>query len=150
MRWLILTMICISTLNASAMSFLDKEHSKKLAKEAKATRSKSAQSHIEAPCSLSPLQLFQSPIQPGGKYMLSGNLVNLLVLCLGEKHPLVRKITKGMSLVDRYAEVLLESDSDLIEFRNNPAPHRGWKIEYKALKDRKRAEYRLYVLEMAR
>lgn len=156
MKTMLLILLALCCQTSQAFSFPDETHMKKLSKEVKKQKRVSAtagpashaeKNQSERDAGLTPLQLFTSPIQPGGRYMLGVNWMNVLQLV---SPTLAAKLNKGLSAVDRYVEVLLDSDSDIVAFRNDPTPHRGWKTELKALKESKRAEYRAYVLGMSR
>ena len=155
MRWIILTMMCISTLNANALSFLDKEHTKKLSKEAKKQKrvsvmdgpaSPAAKSPFERDAGLTPLQLFTSPLQPsGGSLMCSLNWPNILRLVAPN---LAAKMDKGRSQIDRYVDNLVETDDDVVALRNDPALDDLWKFRLKCLKAEKRIQYFQHVVRM--
>lgn len=119
-----------------ALSFLDAEHGKKLEREAKRE-----QDHG----SITGLELFRSPIQPGGSYGLSLNVMNL-IRWIAPNCKLVKKFDRGMSMLDLYVDNLVETDEEVIAFRNEPVGDNNWKVKLKALKDRKRVEYRASLL----
>lgn len=152
MKWILfLTLLLAATPSTSqAMSFLDKEHSDKLAKEAKkqqkiakkyASTSRVKES-TDANAGLSAYQLFLSPIQPGGSYLMTINPMNLYRSVRGLRMSPSQKQIEQMKLLEKYVEVQVDSDPDVVAFRNNPAPNKNWKAELKAMKEAKRVSYR--------
>ena len=140
-----LTLFCLAILptSASAMSFLDKEHSQKLARESCALEAQKQTGSGE----MSPLQLFASPIQPSwGKLMMGVNVTNTLRLISPK---LAKKLARGKSLIEQYVDNLVETDEEVVKFRNDDRPLRNWKMILRALKDEKRRKYTEYVMRMA-
>lgn len=82
---------------------------------------------------ITPLQLFVSPIQPGGSYGLTVNLGNLW-------KGLTKKYQDKTKLLDEYAKVLVEYDEELVRLRNDDRPEKGFWKRYKALKAEKLAQ----------
>lgn len=142
---LMLFYLAIPLSSANAMSFMTKEQGKRMAKEAKHVAMCQAQDTHGVIAGLTPLQLFQSPIQPGGRYLLGVNWMNVLQLV---SPTLAAKLNKGFSAVDRYTANLVETDQDIRDLNADPTPDRNYKAKLMALKDSKCAEYRLYVLGM--
>lgn len=129
---------------AHAMSFLDKEHAEKLKKEAHIQPSTAV---ISSPDSLTPLQLFASPIQPGwGKLMMGVNVTNTLRLISPK---LAKKLTLGKSIIDLWVETQVAADEDIAALNNDDRPDRDYKKKLAALKAQKKAYYTQRALEMA-
>lgn len=150
---ILMTILFVSCCHTShAFSFPDSEHMKKLTKEAKkemrrtgtTAQHSTPDSHSQNESAITAIELFASPIQPGGKYMLGINWMNVLRLAAPK---LAAKMDKGRSLIDRYVDNLVESDPDVVAFRNDPKPNRNWKSELKALKEAKRLAYRASLLQ---
>ena len=152
MKWILFwTLLFAATPSTSqAMSFLDKEHSDKLKKEAKreaaSKQSAPKQETSKSSDSLTIYQLFLSPIQPGGSYLMTINPMNLYRSVRGLRMSPYRKQIEQMKLLEKYVEVQVDSDESIIAFRNNPAPNKNWKAELKAMKEVKRGEYRASLL----
>ncbi len=81
---------------------------------------------------VTPLQLFASPIQPGGSYGLTVNLANLW-------KGLTKKYQNKAKLLDEFAKVLVESDEELVALRNDDRPEKGFWKRYKEQKAAKLA-----------
>jgi hypothetical protein len=117
MRWMMMVIVFISA-PVFSMSF----NYKKLPKKDEIT----------------PLELFQSPIQPGGKWGLNINLENAF-------KAIVRKVKKKIltplerrKLLESYCDVLVESEEELVKFRNDDRPVKNWKKIYAEMKARVR------------
>lgn len=143
MRTIIVFTLLTLQMSTFAMSFLDKEHSEKLKREAHTQPSTAV---ISSPDSLTPLQLFASPIQPGGKYGLGLNILNL-ARAVAPNSKLVKKLDKGRSLIERYADMMVACDEDIRAMVNDDRPHESkaakkkWQEDLKALKEAKRLKY---------
>jgi len=146
-----LLLLAILPTSASAMSFLDKEHAEKLAKEAARTSglpsvtTEATSASTVASDGMNPLQLFASPLQPGGKG-LQVNWMNVLRVAAPK---LAKKLDKGRSLIDLWVETQVAADEEIRALNNDDRPDRDYKKKLKALKDRKREEYRLRGVSMA-
>lgn len=141
-----LTLFCLAILpisTAHAMSFLDKEHAEKLKREAHTQPSTAV---ISSPDSLTQLQLFASPIQPGGGKGLSINLVNTLRLISPK---LAKKLTRGKSILDLWVETQVAADEDIAALNNDDRPDKDYKKKLAALKAQKKEYYTQRALEMA-
>lgn len=94
---------------------------------------------------VSPLELFASPLQPGGK----GLTVNWMNVLRAVAPKIAKKIDKGRSLVEMYTDNLVETDPEIVAFRNDDRPMKDWKKKLKAMKEEKRKHYFEYVTRMA-
>lgn len=152
---LILAVLFSATLmnTANAMSFLDREHGEKLKKEATTAKeglgslgqknlAQSVEPSIEQ---LSPLEMFASPIQPGGKG-LQVNWMNVLRVAAPK---LAKKLDKGRSLIDLWVETQVAADEEIAALNSDPRPDKDYKKKLKALKERKKAEYKDRAISMA-
>lgn len=133
-----LTLFCLAILPIStAHAMANMENLKKI---------KAREGHSEiTPDSLSPLQLFASPLQPGGKG-LSINLVNTLRLISPK---LAKKLTRGKSLIELWVETQVAADEDIAALNNDDRPDKDYHKKLKALKEQKKAYYTQRALEMA-
>lgn len=140
-----LVVFTLLTLQMSVWSMTDMSSLQKVLKKASDRDSTSSE--------MSPLQLYVSPLQPGGSYGLQINWSNVL---RGISPKLAKKIDRGVSLIDQYAAVLTESDDELVKFRNDDRPWikkehggRSWKDVYKEMYKAKYAENKTRVIRMA-
>lgn len=123
--------------SANAMVFPTKETWKELQKSAHASESRPQ---------LTPLQLFASPLQPGGKWGMGLNFLNL-ARAVAPNSKLVKKLDKGRSLIERYADMKVACDEDIRAMVNDDRPHESkaakkkWEQDLKALKAAKRLQY---------
>lgn len=152
MKWILfLTLLLAATPSTSqAMSFLDKEHSDKLAKEAKkqqkiakkyASTSRVKES-TDANAGLSAYQLFLSPIQPGGSYLMTINPMNLYRSVRGLRMSPSQKQIEQMKLLEKYVDLLVADDEDIHALNSDPRPDKDYKVKLKALKASKRENYK--------
>lgn len=112
---LLLTAI-LSTTNftASAMSFPDAEHMKRL-----------STLEAEKPFEMRSLDLFRSPIQPGGSWGVTLAPQNILLQ--------LKKLNSRLKMLNLYVATLVDSDDAVIALRNDPAPDANWKAKLRAL-----------------
>ena len=103
---------------------------------------------------VSPLELFASPFQPGGKYGLSVNILNALRWVAPESK-IVKKMDGGKGLVDRWAEGMVACDPELRALWNDDRPYESkearlaGEARIKALKAEKLKKYQDEGAEMA-
>lgn len=149
MRWLLLTMICISTLNANALSFnYDKLGKGEKLKPVSATvghANPAEPNQFERECVLTSIQLFTSPLQPGGKYMLGVNWMNVLRLVAPK---VAAKMDNARTPIERLAMIFLECDEDIRALNADPRPDRDYKTKLLELKRKKWPEKLEYVSRM--
>ena len=159
MRTIIVFTLLMVTTPTFAMVFLDKEHSEKLRKESKARKTtETSEKHTELSRlsalngdTISPLALFASPLQPGGRGMTI-NWMNALRVAAPK---LAKKLDKGRSLIDMWAQTQVDSDEEIRAMVNDDTPHanktarKEWEAKLKALKKAKLEHYKAEGMKMA-
>ncbi len=146
--WKILILTVFISAQAHAMSFPTDQTWKKLKHEAKKEHStlRSGQDTVEG---LTPLQLFTSPLQPGGSYMLNINWSNLWSWLRMKSHKTLSQsqlLINKSALIERYAKVLVDCDDDVRALQDSPAFDNGWKAKLATLKAEKMVYYRAYII----
>ncbi len=148
--------------SAHSMSFPTDQTWKKLKKEAKKEqRQKHSKSKTSAgtdtikrtesvgnasDAGLTPIELFASPFQPGGSYLMTINPMNLYRLVTGRTLTLSERQIK---MLNAYVDMRVVSDPDIAELNDNPLPDRDYKAKLSRLKTEKAAYYRHLVLSGA-